>query len=848
MDLNKRNQLFYSALSISLALMACSPQMQVPIEQKTFSSHNSQVALEQKKEQVSFTYIQPQSFKTQLINLADLKFIKLTLIGDGLTGSYQNEGGYIPLTGGKATASIGNIPIQAGKLRIVTVQGYDANKNPLSAFVGKGYYISQAGQHTPSVTIDRHQFLTGQALEKLLLSDPTQLFKINLAQLQAIIDEATGYNPTTKQFTTDPSLFDAQKLADLLLTSGVPSKTTLQNNTQASTGNVSVAIKTLGGGKFTEALSLEINDPKSPSQAIAINSTSPQNPSFQIAPGSWTLLLKKGDGTQLGSSSVNISANGTVSLGTPSFTVALRPEISSLSPSTGTNLGGTSVTLTGTGFTGATAVKFGSTNATSFTVNSNTSITAIAPAGSAGQTDINVTTAGGSNLTDANSKFSYINNPSISSLSSSSGVIGSSVTLTGSNFDATHGNNTVKFGSATATTTAGNVGSLTVTVPAGVSGVQSITVTTGGNTSSGSNYSVIPDLSSLSPILGPLAGGTSVTLTGTGFTGATAVKFGSTNASSFTVNSNTSITATAPAGSAGQKDITVTTAGGSNATGANAKYTYGNDFVLQTSGTAQTMNGIVFGNSKFVVVGEAGTIISSADGVTWSGQTSGTAQILTGISYGNSNFVAVGASGTIISSADGSTWSSQTSGTAQSLTGITYGNSLFVAVGNAGTVLTSADGSTWTARTSGTITDLYGVTYANSQFVAVGNAGTVLTSADGITWTSRTTGVPQALKGISFGNSKYVAVGNGAVLISSPDAITWTTQTSGAGAGLRGIDFGNGKFIAIGAVGKVVTSTDAVTWSALTTDIFAGQNGITYANGKFVVVGIVGLLAISLAL
>ena len=51
-----------------------------------------------------------------------------------------------------------------------------------------------------------------------------------------------------------------------------------------------------------------------------------------------------------------------------------------------------------------------------------------------------------------------------------------------------------------------------------------------------------------------------MTITGTNFTGATAVKFGATNAASFTVNSATSITATSPAGS-GTVDVTVTTVG-----------------------------------------------------------------------------------------------------------------------------------------------------------------------------------------------------------------------------------------------------------------------------------------------
>ncbi|MEU6582888.1 IPT/TIG domain-containing protein, partial [Nocardia sp. NPDC046763] len=57
------------------------------------------------------------------------------------------------------------------------------------------------------------------------------------------------------------------------------------------------------------------------------------------------------------------------------------PTITSLSPTSGPTTGGTSVTITGTGFTGPTTVLFGTT-ATTFTLDSATQITAIAPAGS----------------------------------------------------------------------------------------------------------------------------------------------------------------------------------------------------------------------------------------------------------------------------------------------------------------------------------------------------------------------------------------------------------------------------------------------------------------------------------
>lgn len=55
------------------------------------------------------------------------------------------------------------------------------------------------------------------------------------------------------------------------------------------------------------------------------------------------------------------------------------PNITSVSPAKGLFLGGTNVVITGTGFTGATSVKFGSANATSFTVDSDSRITVQAP-------------------------------------------------------------------------------------------------------------------------------------------------------------------------------------------------------------------------------------------------------------------------------------------------------------------------------------------------------------------------------------------------------------------------------------------------------------------------------------
>jgi hypothetical protein len=91
----------------------------------------------------------------------------------------------------------------------------------------------------------------------------------------------------------------------------------------------------------------------------------------------------------------------------------------------------------------------------------------------------------------------------------------------------------------------------------------------------GSTAAVAPAVTGVSPGSGPVSGGTSVTITGSGLTGATGVSFGGTAASSFTVNGDTSITATAPAATAaGPVDVTVTTPSGTSATSSADQYTY----------------------------------------------------------------------------------------------------------------------------------------------------------------------------------------------------------------------------------------------------------------------------------
>jgi gliding motility-associated-like protein len=165
------------------------------------------------------------------------------------------------------------------------------------------------------------------------------------------------------------------------------------------------------------------------------------------------------------------ATTGTIAVTTPggtatsatSFTVVPVPTITSFTPTTATT--GATVTLTGTNFTGATAVSFNGTAATSFTVVSATSITVTVPSGASTGT-ITVTTAGGT-ATSASSLTLPIPPPTITSFSPTSGAAGSAVTITGTGFNATASNNVVRLNGMKCTVTNATATSLTVTVPSG---------------------------------------------------------------------------------------------------------------------------------------------------------------------------------------------------------------------------------------------------------------------------------------------------------------------------------------------------------------------------------------------
>ena len=302
---------------------------------------------------------------------------------------------------------------------------------------------------------------------------------------------------------------------------------------------------------------------------------------------------------------------------------------------------GASVVLTGSSFTGASAVSFNGVNATSFTVNSDTQITATVPAGSTSGA-ISITVPGG--FFTSGGSFAVLSGngaPIVSSFTPSSAAVGAGVTITGANFVNVAG---VSFNGVAASFTVNSLTQITATVPVPVGSVTGfITATSGyGTGTSATKFTTLATLATFNSASDVPV--TASSFTATGKTVYPTLNFAPTTGTALTIvnNTGTGFIGGAFGNLAQGQAVTLTFNGVAYHFVANYFGGTGNDLVLQWAGVRPLAWGL--GASGQLGNGTAATSLAPA-AVTTSGVLSG--KTVTAFSAGQNHTISLCADGTV---------------------------------------------------------------------------------------------------------------------------------------------------------------------------------------------------------
>jgi hypothetical protein len=400
--------------------------------------------------------------------------------------------------------------------------------------------------------------------------------------------QPTNVSPIPITITFSESVTDFL-IGDITVTNGTASgfagsgTTYTANITPTAAGVVTISVaanvatdaagngNTSGESQFTYAPNITSFSPASGivGTSVIINgtgfSTTPANNVVTIngitaivtAASGTSITTSVPSGVTAGASPITVTVGGQLATSVTNFTVL--PTLSGFAP-TSAAIGAT-ITISGTGFSSTPAnntVKFNNNITATVTASTTTSITTTVPIGTSNGTIL--VTVGGQNATSVSS-FTVLPSPVITSITPTSGAVGSIVTINGDNFSTTAAQNVVRFNGVDAIVTASNPNAkrLTVVVPAGAT-TGPVTVTLNGVTvSSPTNFTVLPTpiITEFSPTSGAV--GATVIITGTDFSASPVVAFGGISAT-VSASTSTSITTTVPVG-ATSGPISITTSG-----------------------------------------------------------------------------------------------------------------------------------------------------------------------------------------------------------------------------------------------------------------------------------------------
>jgi uncharacterized repeat protein (TIGR02543 family) len=424
-----------------------------------------------------------------------------------------------------------------------------------------------------------------------------------------------------------------------------------------------------------------------------------------------------------------------------------------------------------------------------------------------------------------------IGNPTITSISTSSGSTGggTSVVISGTNLTGTRG---VKIGTLTAAIETVTATTVAIKTTAGTGTNLPIhLVADGGWVSSVSPivYSYVvppPTFTSISVTAGPLAGGTTTVITGTNLESATAVTVGGA-AATRGANTSTSLTITTPSRTFGAKDIVITTAGGTvTATGA---FTY---VTAPTISSLSVTTGSTAGGTVSVI---SGTNMSNTTAVTVGGiPATFETNTATSITITTAASVTDGAKNVVLTTAGGS---STLSNSFNYKYPITYNGNTNTGGSAPASILRNTNETVTASANSGSLVKS-GYTFAGWNLLADGTGTNYSAGVDTFTvtgsiilyakWTinnytvtyrgdSATAGtVPVDAANYNIGNSVVIRANTGSLVRTGYEFEGWTVAEDGSGTVLKS---------GVSVITGVANMTFYAKWSPVTYTITYNSNG-----------------------
>ncbi len=329
-----------------------------------------------------------------------------------------------------------------------------------------------------SVSISGSNFLTG-ATVTFGTSAATSVVVVNATTITAVTPAHAAGEANVTVTNTDgqsASLTGTAGFDYIASSNPAPTLTSITPQSGSTAGGTSV---TLTGSNFLTGATVTFGTSAATS-VVVVNATTITVVTPAHAAGEANVAVTNPDGL-----SASLTGTGGFDYIAPPQSANPAPTLSSITPQSGSTVGGTSVSISGANFLAGATVIFGSSAATSVVVVNATTITAVTPAHAAGEANVTVTNTDGQSASlTGTSGFDYVvppqptnPAPTLSSITPQSGSTagGTSVTLTGSNFlDGA----TVSFDSDAATSvTVVNSTTITAVTPAHALGEANVTVT-----------------------------------------------------------------------------------------------------------------------------------------------------------------------------------------------------------------------------------------------------------------------------------------------------------------------------------------------------------------------------------